>query len=214
MISLWLIIGIFLLLSIGIIAYALRSKTIILALSAIVIISSLTLYYYMGNPQGVHNAFVFQQFNMAAENGEESTQMLPELISGLESQLKHHPNDPITFALLGKIYFTLKDYQAASHAFAKAYQLMPDDSELLIDYVTAYFLAQDGVTNAQMDILLEKVAHINPTLDSLSLLANVALAKGDTQLAIDYWQQMQIMLNKDDPLYQELNLTIDWAKHQ
>jgi cytochrome c-type biogenesis protein CcmH len=207
MTSLWLGITLLLLIAILFIAISCRSKKITFALGAFIIISSLSLYYYLGNSQGLRNAILLQAFN----NQEE---VLPELLQGLQKQLKQHPNDPVTLTLLGKIYFSLGDYIDASSIYAKAYALAPDDTELLIDYVTADFLAKDGKLDPQLSELLAQVEKLKPSIESLSLLANVAIASGNTELAIQYWQQMQSLVPKDSPLYQELTATIAFARSQ
>jgi cytochrome c-type biogenesis protein CcmH/NrfG len=189
-----------------------RSKKVILFLSAIIITLSLTLYYYLGNPQGLHNALLLGKFNESIEQGMDDPKILQELILGLHLQLEKYPNDPMSLALLGKIYFTLGDYANAKIFFAKAYKVLPNDAELLIDYTTANYLANEGVINPGLAVLLEKVKQLEPTLASLSLLANVALSTGDTKQAIIYWQTMQQQVPKNDPLYQELTLTIDFAQ--
>ncbi len=212
MISLWLMIALLLICALGFISYALRDKKIIIALGLIVMLASLTLYHFLGNAQGLKNAQLLQQFNTLAEQGADDTAILQALIDGLKKQLKLHPDDPITYALLGKIYFTLGDYAQASSSFAAAYTLLPDDHEFLIDYATAYYLAKDGIIDSELSYLLSKVKKLKPTLDSLSLLANVALASGDTETAIRYWQVMQAMVDKNSDLYKELVLTINFAQ--
>ncbi|MGA2655159.1 MAG: hypothetical protein ABSF18_04185, partial [Gammaproteobacteria bacterium] len=164
-----------------------------------------TIYHFIGNPQGLRNAILLQEF-------EADQEILPELMQGLQKQLKQHPDDPVTLTLLGKIYFTIGDYKSASASFAKAYALTPDDNELLIEYATADFLAKEGVIDPPLNAILDKVKKLKPTIESLSLLANVAFTTEDTQLAIQYWQQMQTMLPVDSPLYQELDATIKFAK--
>ncbi len=207
MISLWLGIAILLLLAIGFIVYATRNKKITFVLSGFMIIAALSLYYYLGNSQGLRNAILLQAFN----NQED---VLPELLQGLQKQLKQHPNDPVTLTLLGKIYFSLGDYIDANSAYAKAYALAPDDTELLIDYVTADFLAKEGKIDPKLSELLEQIKKLKPSIESLSLLANVAIASGNSELAIQYWQQMQTLVPQDSPLYQELTATIAFAQEK
>lgn len=142
-------IGLLLCIAIGIIFYATRNKKIIILSSSILIALSLSLYYYLGNAQGVKNSILLQAFN------NNQHEVLPELLQGLQDQLKQHPDDPITLVLLGKIYFTLGNYTQASKTFAQAYALLPDDVDVLIDYVTADYLAKDGEFDSQLTALWE-----------------------------------------------------------
>lgn len=164
MILFWTSIVLLLGIAIGFVMYPLRMqlnqrKTLyfISALSGILIVASLGLYDYLGNAQGVKNAQLFQQFNLAAERGRIDPEYFLALTQGLKAQLAHHPDDPMTWALLGKIYLTLSDYSAAEQAFAKAHELLPDDPDILIDYASASYLANDGQVNAQLQELLEKL---------------------------------------------------------
>lgn len=149
MITLFFIIGTLLFTSIGIIFYATRNKKIIIISSLILMILSLSLYHYLGNAQGVKNSILLQAFN---NNQQE---VLPELLQGLQKQLKQHPDDPITLVLLGKIYFTLQDYAQASKIFAQAYALLPEDLDVLVEYATADYLAKDGKFDPQLTALWE-----------------------------------------------------------
>ncbi|MFA6037093.1 MAG: hypothetical protein WC748_03075 [Legionellales bacterium] len=172
MLTLFFIIGVLLLICIGIIFYATRNKRIIIISSLILIILSLSLYHYLGNSQGVKNSILLQAFN---NNQQE---VLPELLQGLQKQLKQHPDDPITLVLLGKIYFTLGDYPQASKTFAQAYALLPDDLDLLIDYVTADYLAKDGKFDPQLtalwETLLEQMPKDSELYQELTLIYETA----------------------------------------
>lgn len=150
MFTLFFIIGVLLLISIGIVFYATRDKKLIFISSLILISLSLFLYYKLGNSQGLKNSILLQEFNNQKD-------VLPQLMSGLQKQLKQHPDDPITLVLLGKIYFTLGDYAQASKTFKKAYVLSPDDLEILVDYATADYLAKDGKFDPQLTALWEKM---------------------------------------------------------
>jgi cytochrome c-type biogenesis protein CcmH len=180
-----------------------RKLYVFLLIDAI-LIAAFILYFLLGNSEGVRNAVLLEQFNTAAAEGDTNPIYLQNLIKGLNKQLDKHPDDPITLALLAKIYFTQGDYALASSTFAKAYQLLPDDPEVLIDYTSAYYLAHDGKSDVLLESLLTKVKKLEPTLASLSLLANVALDRGDTVQAIAYWREMQAQLPKDSELYLEL----------
>lgn len=212
MILLALLFVFLLLLAIGFIIYRLQSKKIRFALSFILIIFSLSLYYFLGNMQGLRNAQLLQQFNESAPNNPNHAEVLQDLVLGLNRQLQQYPDDPITLALLGKIYFTLRDYAQARQVFAKAYALLPDDPELLIDYATADYLAKQGKVDPELSAILGKVKKLPASVESLSLLANVSYESGDSQQAILYWQAMQKQIPKDSELYQELTMMIQWAK--
>ena len=188
---------------------AMRTKRIIAVTLSIVLIGSASfLYYRLGYYQALENAAGLAEFNREAQRGEINQDKLAMLIKGLNAQLKQHPHDPITAALLGKIYFTVGEYPAAEKSFALAYAMLPTDPELLIDYATAYYLARKGEVGTDW-VLLDKIKAQPQTLASLSLLANIALDSGDKALAIAYWQQMQAQLPKESPLYQELSEMIE-----
>ncbi len=203
-------------LALGFILYAFRlkvKKIMVVFVCGVFFCSAFFLYYRLGYFQAVKNAELFDSFNYKAEHGEVSNEMLVTLIEGLNTQLKHHPDDPITAALLGKIYFSVGDYVAAEKSFARAYASLPDDPELLIDYATAYYLARNGEIETS-NVLLEKVKALPPSLASLSLLANVAWDAGDRAQAIAYWQQMQTQIPQDSALYQELTEMIIQAESE
>lgn len=175
-------------------------------LITIIIISLIagTIYYLKGNYQGVYNATLLTKIN--EDNN------IQELINGLQSQLKTHGDDAINLALLGKLYLTEGNYLAAKESFEKAYALSPDDPDLLIDYTSAYYLAENGNINSELAFLIKKVADLPHSLESLSLLANIAFASGDATRAISYWKTMQTLLPPDDPMQQEIAQLIDFAK--
>lgn len=91
--------------------------------------------------------------------------------------------------LLGKLYAGKNEWPMAKDALAKAYQLQPQDSQIIISYAT--ILWQLGEVNKfTIDLLKTALAQDGQQPDALAMLAMDAFNQHDYSAAISYWQRL------------------------
>lgn len=168
------------------------------------------LYYVLGDSRGMYNKMLWQQIEAADTHTSHNAPLqVPEnFIASLELQLQERPDNGLNWILLGRIYFSAQDYHDAANAFKQAFEIYPQDPDILVEYAASLYLA--GENNGEAwESVLAKVESLSPqTTMSLSLLGNMAYESGNHAQAVIYWQTLLAMTPQESPLYQTLQKTI------
>ena len=88
-------------------------------------------YWQLGEPRAL-NAGSAQQVDL---------KQLPGLIERLSAHLKQAPQDAEGWTLLARAQASLERYEPATQAYARALQLMPDNRDLLVEFIKTLALA-------------------------------------------------------------------------
>ena len=88
-------------------------------------------YWQLGEPRAL-NVLATQQIDM---------KQLPSLIERLSEHLKKAPQDAEGWMLLARAQASLSRYAPAAQAYARALQLLPENRELLVEFVKTLALA-------------------------------------------------------------------------
>lgn len=132
-----------------------------------------------------------------------------EIISRVGKKVAHNQNDPAGWELLGKLFYTEKDYLKASAAFANAWRLQPSNPRVSLQYAQALLLGKGEEAQQQVEALLLKTVSLEPNnVTALNLLAIIALNQNQKQQAISYWQKIVDILPANDPLRSEYQQAI------
>ena len=170
-----------------------RSQQRVLALVPVILFSaiSLGLYRYWGDSQGL-SAFYQQQdrhdLALALLGDYDSPE---QVINALKTRLRQAPDSAQGWYLLGRLYMSQQAHVQASQAFAQAYNIEPNDPQLLIQYAQALYFVQDGDLRGEPTILLAQALQQVPDhAEALNLMAVGAYQQGNYAMAIDYWQRI------------------------
>jgi cytochrome c-type biogenesis protein CcmH len=113
-----------------------------------------------------------------------------EVIARLRAQLQAKPDSAQGWYLLGRLYSQEKQLIKAQGAFAKAYQLEPENSALVVQY--AYSIWDDAGLRPQARLLLQKLLQKHPKQeDALALLAQDAFSHQEYNEAVGYWRRLR-----------------------
>lgn len=178
-------------------------------LAAILLIVGAGLYAWQ-------NAVNWQGFVLAAESGANSPGFPPqvfEMVTKLEKRLAAQPNDAEGWSRLGRSYMVLEQKQKALAAYAKAYELAPDNVSVLSDYAWLVFNENPGVTTGLVQSLYQRLAKLEPAhLDALWFLGFSAYQEGDYRKAVGLWERLLKLLPAQDPGRQHLQQAIASAR--
>lgn len=173
-------------------------------------------YYFVGNQTKVSDwQETAQQLpelsaRMMADAQDPMTdQEMSDMTLALRTQLQKTPDDGMGWLLLGRIALANRDIQTAEGAMAKAYRLLPTDSDVILGYAQSLMLTGDE-TNTQVarGLLNRLIAQDHQNLQALSLLAFEAFERGAYEEAKAAWMTMQQLLPKDDPRHAMLERSI------
>ncbi|CZF77239.1 c-type cytochrome biogenesis protein CcmI [Grimontia marina] len=152
---------------------------------------------------------------MADTNEPMTDQEMADLTLSLRTKLQQTPDDAMGWLLLGRIGLANRDVQTAEGAMAKAYNLMPDDSDVKLGYAQSLMLSGDEQnSNTARNLLREVIRVDHGNLQAFSLLAFDAFERGAYEEAVAAWSTMKQLLPADDPRISMLERSIQRAEAQ
>ena len=118
---------------------------------------------------------------------------LEEQVRKLQDHLQDNPDDVQGWVMLARSYYYLKQYQAASDAFARTVSMTGEqDAGLLCDYADALAMASGRSMAGKPFDLVKKALTIDATNQkALWLAASATLESKDYQTSLDYWQKLR-----------------------
>lgn len=138
-----------------------------------------------------------------------SDEEMTSLILALRTQLQKTPDDAMGWLLLGRLALANRDMMTAEGAMAKAYQLLPNDPDVVLGYAQSLMLTGDESNAVAARGLLKgliKQDHAN--LQALSLLAFDAFERASYEEAKGAWLTMKQLLAPTDPRHSMLDRSI------
>ncbi len=173
------------------------------AISLLVAIPALAfgLYLWLGNMAAID----FGPTTVAVRAGG-AQYSIDEVIEKLEAKLQQNPESGEGWVLLGRSYSSVKQYDKAALAFARAHELLGDDPDLLTIYADTLAMSQQGQLQGMPTELINKALKIQPNHPkALWLAGHAAVQAGKRKLALEHWTR----LRKDLQDGTEAAITVD-----
>lgn len=188
-----------------------------LALSGTAVLAAILLVIG-GGLYAWQNAGNIQSLAQAAHGGADSVRLPPmvfDMVAKLEKRLAAQPNDAQGWARLGRSYTVLERKDKALAAYAKAYELAPDNAAVLSEYAWLVFNENPGVTTGLAQTLYVRLAKLEPAHpDALWFLGFMAFQQGDYRKAVNQWERLLKILPVEDPGRQHLQQAIASARQK
>ncbi|MFJ5448401.1 c-type cytochrome biogenesis protein CcmI [Pectobacterium carotovorum] len=132
---------------------------------------------------------------------------------GLRSQLETQPDNPQDWWMLGRIAGLLNNYDMSVQAFAKAFQLDPKNTDLVLDYADLLSRSTDPRDSQRGGDMLRELMNSGSTnVRVLSLLAFNAYEAQRYQDAINAWEAMLQLLPQNDTRRAVIERSVEQAK--
>jgi cytochrome c-type biogenesis protein CcmH len=185
-----LLIGITLLTSI-LIVYPLRRHLITsLLLVPVIFVMAFTGYYYWGS-FGKWQDYLVHQEKQKQTDALLKSMSPQEVIDKLRAKLDDSSKSAKGWYLLGRLYAGQEERQQAVDAFAKAYQLNPDDEQYAVNYAHSLWQLHNRQFTVQITEIFNNLLKNNPNQpDALAMLAMDAFVSHAYEDAISYWQRL------------------------
>jgi cytochrome c-type biogenesis protein CcmH len=169
-------------------------SAMVLAIASLAIIPAavVLLYGQWGAMDDVEQFRAMQE--MMAADGDRVGQM-QELTAQLRERLKDDPENTDGWAMLGRSYMRIEQYEDAAWAFERLAESIEDDENGKavawgLSAQAAFFLSQ-GDLNPQVSNAIEKARSLNPDeVNSLGLLGIHAFSQQNFEEAIRYWERI------------------------
>ncbi|MCG9782046.1 c-type cytochrome biogenesis protein CcmI [Vibrio brasiliensis] len=152
---------------------------------------------------------------MSPEGAALSDDEMADLTLALRTRLHYQPDDSTGWLLLGRIALANRDIDTAIGSMKKAYNLEPENTDVMLGYAQALMLSQDDVDQDKARKILGKLVQQDYVdLRVFSLLAFDAFERKDFPAAVRYWNIMQQMIGPEDSRYEMLSRSIENAQKQ
>ena len=155
---------------------------------------SLGLYLRLGAVEMVDGSAASQ----AGHQQQSDTMDMEKVVNTLRQRLEAKPDDVEGWVLLGRSLVSLKRYDEATEALAKAHKLVGDVPALLAEYAEVLAMSKGGDMQGKPLDLVKRALKKDPNNDHSLWLAGVAaLQQKDYSTAIDYWNRLLAVVPKD-----------------
>ena len=173
----------------------------VLALALLLPLGSVLVYLTVGTPQALDPALAAAPAGAGSPHGGAgSTPQMDQAIAGLEKRLEAEPENVEGWMLLGRAYKTTQRFDAARDALKRAFDLQPNDPDVMVEYAEAIALADPERDIAgEPQALLEQAVADNPQHQRALWLLGIGAAQvGDYTGAIARWEALLPLLGEDD----------------
>jgi len=152
-------------------------------------------YQQLGASQDQHIA---QLIKLTAQSQSPDKQVQTELYQALQKRVEQRPDNLYYWVILAKWAVSQDDLQQASHYYAKAIEVEPNDGYLLGQYAEILFMLADSQFTDRVNSAVDRAFAIdssNPTV--LGLKGIQAFEAKQWQLAITYWQEVRKQIGQN-----------------
>jgi cytochrome c-type biogenesis protein CcmH len=123
-----------------------------------------------------------------------------ESIKKLQTFLEENPDDFQALKMMGLAQIGIGNTDESIVAFEKAYQINPEDIDLLLQYASAIAATQEGQFDGKSRDLIEAAFNLDPqSIQVLYFSGIVAAHEGNLNVAIDFWQKALYLMPADHP---------------
>lgn len=144
--------------------------------------------------------------------GHEGT--LEEQVRKLQDNVQENPDDLEGWVMLARSYYFLKQYQAASEAFARTVAMTGEQNPgLLADYADALAMATGRTMSGKPYDLVKKALSIDPNHQkSLWLAATATYQSKDYKTTLEYWLTLRSQFEVGSDNYVQMTRNIAEVK--
>lgn len=170
-----------------------RSAMLVVLASVIAIPAAAVFFYDRWGSMDELEQFLTMQ-EMAAAEGDRRGRM-QELAGQLQRKLEASPENSEGWAMLGRTYMTLEQYDDAAAAFERLARSIEDNPERRATAwglsAQALFFQSQGAPGGEVAEAIEKARALDPDeVNSLGLLGITAFSEQNYEQALDYWERI------------------------
>lgn len=187
-----------------------QGRWVVLVILIFVPLFSVLTYLLLGEPDALIKAEIKQTQQVSNETGD-----INSVITGLAQRLQKNPDNAEDWMMLGRSFKYVKQYQLAANSFEKAYAILGDQPELMLQYADALAMANGGILAGKSTELIFKALDKEPDNVTGLWLAGMAKAEQrDFSQAILYWRKLETILSPESDSYKQIQKLIATTQAQ
>ncbi len=124
---------------------------------------------------------------------------IPQLLQRLERSLAENPGNADGWAIAGRTYMVMNQFDKAEAAYARVHALVGDDPDILTAWADASLMRNGGRYTAEISVRIERALELDPVqVNALWIGALGSNASGDRAAAMGYLERLEPLL-ADNP---------------
>ena len=184
------------------------AKILALLLILIIPLTAGLIYWQLGDYQSIEKGTGRVADKMIGEPGKPQMTM-QEAVDKLRARLDAKPNNPEGWFMLARSYATMERYADAADAYKKTIALHGEDADLLLRYADTLIMRDGGIYNEKSLSLIKQALNLDPKHPQGLWMAGMAeRASGHTKQALEYWYELDPLLNGNAKAQTELHKMI------
>lgn len=170
-------------------------------------LAAVSLYLALGHPEALNQSAALQQTSKKQSPHKQAVNSVETMLAGLEARLQQQPDDVQGWLLLGKSYKHLQHMDKARNAIMTAYQLNPDNPQVMLQYADVLLSENDGQYTDKSRSLVTDALQLAPN-DTMALwLAGMMKAQdNEPTAALAYFRQVETIIPQDSESYRKLKM--------
>lgn len=181
------------------------------AVALLLPVGAIVLYRLNGEPAALDPAL---RTATTAPSADEHGVDMDQAIAGLVAKLQSDPKNAEGWALLGRAYQSMGKFGESRDALKRAYDLMPDNHDLTVEYAQALALANEGRRiSGEARQLIEGVLKADPDHQRALWLIGISdYQAADYDAAITAWNRLLPALPADSDIARSVRAQIAEAQ--
>ncbi len=180
-------------------------------------IATILLYGLLGNPQWNNPPVATAQTQHQSQSGTATQNTnagsLDTLIVGLEQSLRDNPDNIDGWALAGRTYMSLSQFDKAENAYARLNQLSGDDPTVLAAWADASLMVNGNIYTADISSRILRALELDPLQGNALWIAGIgSMSIGKNRAALNYLNQLLPLLENDSEASRQVNNIIAQIK--
>ncbi len=181
--------------------FSAQGRWMSVCLMVLIPVLAASLYALLGNFQAINPTPEMLGTHEPAMPNQEA---INKMVNGLAEKMKTDPNNAEGWLMLGKSYKYLQQYTKAVDAYEKAYKLLGDKPDVMLQYADALSFANDEQVTGKAAELTFKALALEPNNPNALWLAGMAKAQiGEFVAAKKLWTKLAATLPEGSEALQE-----------
>ncbi|MDH5391594.1 MAG: c-type cytochrome biogenesis protein CcmI [Gammaproteobacteria bacterium] len=150
---------------------------------------------------------------VTANHGNSSMVSMQAALKNLALKLEQDPTNIKGWQMLARSYMSMRQFQAAADTYAQLYQLVGNQTDVLLAYADALSMSNGGRISGQPFALIKTALQQSPDNATGLWLAGLGYSEnGDFSTAIKHWQKLLPLLNANQESQNKVHALIAQAK--